>query len=86
MAGGGADQLRFVSNGLNGDQLDHINFYSGTTEDTKISITPQFSTNGFVAFGEVVPVPEPGSVFTVLSLLGLATWREGRRGRRVRVS
>ena len=78
--GGGADQLRFVSNGLNADQLAHINFYSDGGA-TQLSITPQYSANGFVAFGEVVPVPEPTTIFTGLALLGLAGWRESRRGR-----
>ena len=79
VAGGGTDQLRFTSNGLNATQLGQINFFSDNGV-TQISITPAFSANGFVgSFGEVVPVPEPSSVATVMGLLGLVGWRERRK-------
>jgi autotransporter-associated beta strand protein len=79
-SGGGTDQLRFASNGLNATQLSQINFFSDAGFN-KISITPQYPGNGFVSFGEVVPIPEPSGVVTVLALLGLAGWRERRNTR-----
>jgi autotransporter-associated beta strand protein len=83
VSGGGTDQLRFASNGLNTNQLAKINFYSGAGTG-QLSITPQFATNGFVSFGEVVPVPEPSSIATVMGLLGLIGWRERRKARAAR--
>ncbi len=85
LTGGGTDQLRFLNNGLTAAQLGRIDFYSGTTPGTKLSITPSFSANGFVGgAGEVVPVPEPSSVATVIGLLGLVGWRERRKARLAR--
>ena len=81
VAGGGADQLRFASNGLNAGQRAQINFFSDAGV-TQLSLTASFPANGFVSFGEVVPVPEPSSVATVLGLLGLVAWRERRIARR----
>ena len=84
LTGGGTDQLRFVSNGLTPVQLGEIDFYSDNGVN-KLSITPGFYENGFVgSFGEVVPVPEPSSVATVLGLLGLVGWRERRKTRLAR--
>ena len=80
LIGGGTDQLRFVGNGLDATQLAHIDFYSDGGVN-KISITPGFGANGFVSFGEVVPVPEPSGVILAMGLLSLAGWREGRQAR-----
>ena len=80
--GAGSDQLRFLGNGLTAAQLAQIDFYSGTTLETKLSITPTFTANGFVgSFGEVVPVPEPSSVFLAMGLLGMACLREEKMAR-----
>ena len=83
--GGGTDQLFFGNGsgtGLTASQLTQVRFYSdaGTTI---LPYAPGFSafTGGF---GEVVPVPEPSSVATVLGLLGLVGWRERRKGRQAR--
>ena len=76
----GADQLFFGDGsgiGLEVGQLSQIKFYSdaGTTI---LPFAPGFSAfKG--GFGEVVPVPEPGSVATAMGLLGLIGWRERRR-------
>ena len=83
VAGGGADQLRFASNGLNAGQLAQINFFSDAGV-TQLSLTASFPANGFVSFGEVIPVPEPSSVATVLGLLGLVAWRERRKSSQAR--
>ena len=87
LTGGGTDQLRFLSNGLSSTQLARIDFYSGSTAETKLSITPSFFANGFVGgAGEVTPVPEPSSVATVMGLLGLIGWRERRKMLRERAA
>ena len=83
VAGGGADRLRFASNGLNAGQLAQINFFSDAGV-TQLSLTASFPANGFVSFGEVVPVPEPSSVATVLGLLGLVAWHERRKSSQAR--
>ncbi len=81
--GGGTDQLFFGGaggGGLTASQLTQVKFYSdaGTTI---LPFAPGFSAfTG--SFGEVVPVPEPSSVATVLGLLGLIGWRERGRSRR----
>ena len=82
--GNGTDQLFFGGaggGGLSLSQLTQVKFYSdaGTT---LLPYAPGFSafTGGF---GEVVPVPEPSSVATVMGLLGLIGWRERRRARGV---
>ena len=86
VSGGGIDQLRFANNGLNTSQLSQISFYSDSGV-TQLSITPQFSANGFVGgFGEVTPVPEPSTVATVMGLLGLVGWRERRKARQSRAA
>jgi autotransporter-associated beta strand protein len=70
--GGGTDQLRFTGNGLTTAQLGQIDFFSGTTLDSKISITGAFPANAFVGgMGEVAPVPEPSTVMAAIGLLGL---------------
>ncbi len=87
LTGGGTDQLRFLSNGLSSTQLARIDFYSGSTAETKLSITPSFFANGFVGgAGEVTPVPEPSSVAAVMGLLGLIGWRERRKMLRERAA
>ena len=80
--GGGTDQLFFGNGsgtGLTASQLTQVKFYSdaGTTI---LPFAPGFSafTGGF---GEVVPVPEPSSIFVAMGLLGLAGWREHGRAR-----
>ena len=80
----GADHLFFGTNssGLVQSQLDQIKFYSDAG-GTILPFAPGFS--GFTgSLGEVVPVPEPASVFTAFGLIGLAMWREGRAARRLR--
>jgi autotransporter-associated beta strand protein len=77
--GGGTDQIRFASNGLTAGQLGQIRFFTdaGVTEVSFDANTP---INGFVGtLGEVVPVPEPGSVMVGLAMFGLAGWRERRK-------
>ena len=74
-AGGGNDQLVFGTNNtaLTTSQLAQISFYSGSGSGF-------LGNGGFVgSLGEVVPVPEPSSVATVMGLLGLIGWRERRR-------
>lgn len=77
----GVDHLFFGTNssGLTTGQLDQIKFYSDGG-NTMLSFAPGYSdfTGGF---GEVVPVPEPSSVATVLGLLGMVGWRERRQHR-----
>jgi autotransporter-associated beta strand protein/T5SS/PEP-CTERM-associated repeat protein len=80
--GGGNDRLIFgsASNSfsLTTGQLGQINFYSDAGETF-------LGVGGFVgSFGEVVPVPEPASVFVGLAMCGLAGWRERRRGQHAR--
>ena len=74
-AGGGNDQLKFgIDNtALTSGQLGQISFFSGAG-------TGFLGNGGFVgSLGEVVPVPEPASVATVIGLLGIAGWRERRK-------
>ena len=63
------------SSALTSGQLAQISFYSGAG--------PGFLGNGGFAgsLGEVVPVPEPSRVATVLGLLCLIGWRERGRAR-----
>ncbi len=78
VTGAGTDQLRFTGNGLTTAQLSQIDFYTGFNT----GLITGFPGNGFVgSFGEVVPVPEPSSVTTVVGLLGLVAWRERRKAR-----
>ena len=42
------------------------------------------NSDGMTQAGEIVPVPEPSSVATVLGLLGLVGWRERRKGQAAR--
>ena len=83
--GGGTDQLFFGGaggGGLTASQLTQVKFYSDAGA-TILPFAPGFSafTGGF---GEVVPVPEPSSVATVMGLLGLIGWRERCREQRAR--
>ena len=58
-------------------QLTQIKFYSNAGT-TILPFAPGFSafTGGF---GEIVPVPEPSSVFIGLAMFGLVGWRERRK-------
>ena len=74
-----ADRLFFgnSSGGLTAGQLSQINFFSGAGSG--------FLGNGAIlGTGEIVPVPEPSSVFLTLGLLSLAGWRERGRFSRAR--
>ncbi len=71
------DRLLFASGGLTGNNLSHVSFYSdaGTTF---------LGTGQQIAFGvpfpdELVPVPEPTTIFGALALLGLVGFRERLR-------
>ncbi len=78
--GGGNDRLIFGSNStaLTSGQLAQISFYRGAG-------TGFLGAGTFVgSLGEVVPVPEPSSVFIGLALCALAGWRERRREQRAR--
>ena len=81
--GGGTDQLRFASNGLTTTQLGQINFYSGAGTGL---LTGVFGNDFVGGVGEVVPVPEPSGVATVMGLLGLVGWRERRKVRAARAA
>jgi hypothetical protein len=75
--GGGNDQVLFGSDttGLTQSQLNQVSFFSGPGSG--------FLGSAFIlSNGELVPVPEPSAVFTVLGLLGLVGYRERRRFRR----
>ena len=65
--------------GLTASQLMQVIFYS----DASVTILPYApGYSGFTGgFGEVVPVPEPSSVFAGLALCGLAGWREWRKSK-----
>jgi autotransporter-associated beta strand protein len=65
-SGGGADQLFFGSSaaGLTQSQLNSISFYSDAGLDF-------LGTAKFAAAGEVVPVPEPASLVSILGSAGL---------------
>ena len=63
--------------GLTTTQLSQVSFFSGI--NTGFLGSTSFLSGGA---GEIAPVPEPSSVATVLGLLGLVGWREGRRTRR----
>ena len=80
-AGGGNDQLKFGidSTALTSEQLGQVRFYDGGFGSTVLG------TGIFVgSLGEIVPVPEPSSLFASLALIGLVGWREQRRARRGR--
>lgn len=69
----GTDKLIFTTNGLTSSNLSNIHFYSG--EGTGKIDT---SGAGFLAGGELVPVPEPGAMLAALGLLGAIAYRERR--------
>jgi fibronectin-binding autotransporter adhesin len=75
-AGNGNDQIIFGidNNALTGSQLAQVNFYSGNGSGF-------LGTATILSDGELVPIPEPGAVFTTLGLLGLVGYRERRRRR-----
>jgi len=78
-AGGGNDQLKFgIDNtALTSGQLGQVRFYDGGFGSNFLG------AGTFVgSLGEVVPVPEPSSLFVGLALFGLAGWREQRQARR----
>ena len=83
----GADHLFFGTGsgtGLDQSQLDQIKFLSDAGS-TILPFAPGYScfTGGF---GEVVPVPEPSSVATVMGLPGLIGRRERRQARQARAA
>ena len=82
VSGGGTDRIFFgdgTGTGLTASQLLQVSFYSDAGS------TLFSSPTGFVgSSGEIVPVPEPSSVATVLGLLGLVGWRERRKGQAAR--
>lgn len=81
MSGGGNDRLIFGidSTALTSGQLGQISFYDGGLGSNFLG------TGTFVgSLGEVVPVPEPSSVATVMGLLGLVGWRERRKAQSTR--
>ena len=68
------DRLLFSSLSLTGAELAQISFYN----DAGVFI----GTGKQISFGgtpEIVPVPEPATIFGALALVGLAGWRERRR-------
>ncbi len=65
--------------GLTTAQLSQVSFFSGI--NTGFLGTTSFLSAGA---GEIVPVPEPSSVATVMGLLGLIGWRERRKARLTR--
>ena len=76
--GGGTDQLLLTSAATNSNiTFANINFFSGSGIG-QIGFGSAFVPNGFGG-GEIVPVPEPSSVATVMGLLGLIGWRERRK-------
>ena len=74
LAGSGTDEVFLGSDttGLTGTQLDEISFYSGAG-------TGALGTARILASGEIVPVPEPATIFGGLALLGLVGYRERKR-------
>lgn len=75
-SGGGNDQLKFgtANTALLAGQLSQISFYEGGLGSNLLG------TGGFVgATGEIVPVPEPSTVFGAFFLLGAASWRAWRQ-------
>ena len=77
---GTQDRLLFSSNPITGNTLGSISFYNdaggliGTGKEVSFG-------NGTYSF-EIVPVPEPTTIFGALALLGLVGVRELRRKRR----
>lgn len=73
-AGGGADEVFFGadSTGLRLSQLNGIQFYSGPG-------TGFLGTAGILASGEIVPVPEPATIFAGLLMVGAVGWNQRRR-------
>ena len=74
----GTDHLYFgtSASGLLASQLSQIHFYS----DSDTTLLGSYS--GFTgSLGEIVPVPEPSSVFIALGLYGLIGFRERQRSR-----
>ncbi len=69
------DRLVFTSN-VAGEPLSQISFYSGGFGSALVGTGSQIS---FGSNCEVVPMPEPGTIFGALALLGLAGCRMGRR-------
>ena len=71
-----------------GNGPERLLFAGTTTDFTSLFNQADVSFSGFPAgynavqfsgFYEIVPVPEPSSVATVLGLLGLIGWRERRK-------
>jgi type VI secretion system secreted protein VgrG len=78
LAGNGADQLHFGTDatGLTATQLGQIAFYSD-------SGTTFLGTGGYAGVdGEIVPVPEPGTWFATVLVLGVLGFTQLRRLRK----
>jgi T5SS/PEP-CTERM-associated repeat protein len=73
-AGGGLDQLRFDTSIAGAIDLSQIRFFDGFGQGLGSGM--QIAFNGYF---EIVPVPEPATVFGAVFLLGLAGWHERRR-------
>lgn len=77
------DRLIFTSD-VSGQPLGQINFYSGGSGSPWVGFGSQIDFGNPANSFEVVPVPEPATIFGALALLGLIGWRERRRFRQVR--
>jgi autotransporter-associated beta strand protein len=79
--GGGTDQLVFAggTGGLTGAQLSQIQFFSDTGSTL---LAPAI----ILSSGEVVPVPEPATWFTIFGLAALVGLVERRRAAQILVS
>lgn len=79
LTGGGAEQILFGTDlsGLNAGQLGQINFYSDSGQ-TLLSNTALILADGEI-IPDVVPVPEPATVFAAAAAVVLIIWRERRR-------
>jgi hypothetical protein len=73
---GGRILFHASSASFSSDELNNIQFSGFSAGATLIAC------NG--SFNELVPVPEPSSVFVGLALFGLAGWRERRREQQAR--
>lgn len=64
---------------MSAQTLAQINFYSGGNGSVLVGNGSEISFGTPANSFEVVPVPEPGTIFGGLALLGLVGWRERRR-------
>ncbi len=74
LAGGGIEQLRFLNLGLTNTQLSSITFVDPLG-------LPAGSYPATLLGNELIPVPEPATLWSSLGLLSLVFWREQRRRR-----